>query len=89
MNDLLIADCVIQHLMNGNVISFVEWRREHPNDQNYNIFFNRPIGLTSDIIINFIKRSGNYYISRSQIKLLSYRHRFNADNIYRNCTITA
>jgi len=87
MSDLLDADCVMQHLVDGNIISFVEWKREHPNDQSYNVFFNRPVGLTSDININFIKRSGNYFISRSQIKVLSYRHQFNTDNIFRNCAI--
>jgi hypothetical protein len=89
MNDLLNADCVIQHLLDSNIISLVEWKREHPNDQTYNIYFNRPIGLTSDIGINFIKRTGSYYVSRSLIKILSYRHRFNTDAIFRNCVIPA
>ena len=89
MNDLLNADCVMQHLSDSNIISLVEWKREHPNDQAYNVYFNRPIGLTSDVIINFIKRAGIYYISCSQIRLLSYKLRFNADNIFRNCAIPA
>jgi len=87
MNDLLNAECVMQHLVDGNVVSYIEWKREHPYDQSYNVFFNRPVGLTSDININFIKRSGDYFVSRSQIKILSYRHRFNADNIYINCAL--
>ena len=76
MSDLLNADCVIQHLLDCNIISLVEWKREHPNDQTYNVYFNCPIGLTSDLGINFIKRSGNYYISRSLVKVLSYRHQY-------------
>jgi len=89
MNDLLNADCVMQHLLEINIISLVEWKREHPNDQSYNVYFNRPTGLTSDVGINFIKRSGNYYVSCSLIRLLSCKLRFNADNIFRNCAIPA
>jgi len=86
--DLLDADCVIQHLCNLKVITVVEWRNRHPDDQNYSVYFNSPFGkLPGDIFIQIIKRSGKYYISRSLIKVLAHRHLFNAENIYSNCAV--
>jgi hypothetical protein len=64
--DLLDADCVIQHLCNKNIISFIEWRSQHPNDQNYNVYFNPISDKAGDIGLNIIKRSG---MSRKRVNL--------------------
>ena len=36
MNELLYAECVINHFINLGVIENREWENRHPNDQEYN-----------------------------------------------------
>ena len=89
MNELMNAECVIQKLAEQHLITMREWQNRHPADQDYSVYFSNPNDLTSDIGIYIIKRSGQYYILRSLINVLSYRHNFNADHIYRDCAIGA
>jgi hypothetical protein len=86
MNDLLDAECVIQSLHDQKIISLSEWQHEHPNDQDYPIYFDRSEGV-GIIILPIIKRSGQYYIPRSRINILSSCYRFSTDTIYSKCTI--
>jgi hypothetical protein len=86
MNDLLDAECVIQSLHDQKIISLYEWRHGHPNDQNYPIRFDRPEGV-GIIILDIIKRSGQYYVPRSRINILSSYYEFSPDTIYSKCTI--
>ena len=85
--DLLDADCVIRHLHNINIISLTEWKNRHPSDQCYNVFFAPANNRKGDVGLNIIKRSGRYYVSRSLINVISYRHSFDASNIYRECAV--
>jgi len=87
-NDLLNAECVIQHLRNLNVIAACEWRNQHPNDQDYSVLFDNP-KHKGDIRIQIVKRANEYYIPRSLVGILSYRHYFNADAIFNECSIAA
>jgi hypothetical protein len=86
MNDLLDAECVIQDLYNQKIISLCKWQHGHPNDQNYPIYFNRSEGV-GIIILDIIKRSGQYYIPRSRINILSSSYEFSTDAIYSKCAI--
>jgi hypothetical protein len=85
--DLLDAECVIRHLGDQSIISICDWKNKHPNNQDYQVFFDHPGGTTGDIGLHIIKRSGQYFISRSLVTILSYRHRFNADHIYSECAV--
>ncbi|GHV80508.1 hypothetical protein AGMMS49944_22990 [Spirochaetia bacterium] len=84
--DLLDAECVIGQLCDQNVISRASWKNSHPNDQEYSVYFNH-LGSVGEIHLWIIKRSGEFYISRSLITILSCRHRFNADTIFTLCKV--
>ena len=88
-NELLNAECVLEHLNSKHLITMRDWQNKHPADQDYTIYFSNPNNLTSDVGVYIIKRSGKYFILRSLIDVLSYRHNFNADNIYIECAIKA
>jgi len=83
--ELLDAECVIKHLCKQNIILITNWQNQHPADQNYLVYFNHPNNEIGDIVLSIIKRKEKYYISRSLVGILSYRHHFNADNIYTEC----
>jgi hypothetical protein len=88
-SDLLDAECVINHLSKQNVISIIEWKNRHPNDQDYTVYFIRDGSTKSDIGINIIKRSEKYYVSLSLVKILAYRHQFETKDIYKECSLSA
>jgi len=84
--DLLNAECVLQHLESLKIISMCEWKNRHPSDQDYSIYFENPKS-PGDVRLQIIKRKGSYFIPRSIINILSYRHSFNADGIYSHCAV--
>jgi hypothetical protein len=86
MEELLDAECVINHLYNQKIISPADWQNQHPNDQAYSIYFDHhdAVGI---IALHIIKRAGKYYIPRSLIAILSARYRFNAEGIYSECIV--
>ena len=86
--DLLDAECVIRRLCEQRIIEMREWQNRHPNNQDYSVHFDHP-DVTGDIELHIIKRSGRFYIPRSLIGILSYRHCFNADDIYFECSVEA
>jgi hypothetical protein len=88
-NVLLDAECVINNLYSQRLISMRDWQNRHPSDQNYSIFFPNPNDLVSDIVIHITKRSGRYFVLRSLVDVLSYRHQFNPDRIYTECAVAA
>jgi len=88
-DELLNAECVIEHLNKKQLIMMRDWQNQHPADQDYTIYFNNPNNLNADIGVYIIKRSGKYFVLRSLVNILSYRHSFNAHNIYIECAIKA
>jgi len=89
MDELLDAECVINHLHDRHLITIRDWQNQHPSNQDYTVYFSNPNDLTSDIGVYIIKRSGRYFVLRSLVDVLSYRHSFNADNIYNECVVRA
>jgi hypothetical protein len=88
MNDLLDAECVITLLCSKKIIVMADWKKPHPNDQDYSVYFDK-LNAVSDISIQFVKRSDRYYIPRSLVSVLSFRHSFDAKDIYTTCAISA
>ncbi|MDR0503588.1 MAG: hypothetical protein LBH16_09755 [Treponema sp.] len=88
MNDeLMDAECVIQKLFDKRLITMREWQNQHSADQDYSVYFQNPGNLSADIGIYIIKRSGRYFVLRSLVAVLSYRHHFNAEHIYNDCAV--
>jgi len=85
--ELMDASCVIRKLVEQHLITIRDWQNQHPADQDYSVYFTNPNDLTADIGVYIIKRSGRYYVLRSLVKVLSYRHRFNPDHIYQDCAV--
>lgn len=88
-NDLLDANCVIQHLTNFGMILHRQWTDNQINPPDYSeyaVYFNNP-NNNGDIRLQIITRSGRHLVSSSIIKILSHRHHFNADVIFTNCAI--
>ena len=84
-DDLLNAECVLRHLENLKIISMREWQDRNISDHDYSIYFDNP-QKPGDIRLQIIKRKESCYIPRSIIKILSYRHSFNPDNIFFECS---
>ena len=88
-DDLLDAECVIQHLCNQRVISMIDWKSSHLHNQDafdYSVYFDQP-DTHSDIRMQIISRGARYFIPRSLVKILSFRYRFNAESIYLECAV--
>jgi hypothetical protein len=66
-----------------------DWQNRHPSDQDYTIYFSNPNDLISDVGVYILKRSERYFVLRSLIDVLSYRHQFNAVGIYNECAVAA
>ena len=84
--DLLDADCVIGHLCGQNVISMTAWRNTNPSDNEFPAYFDRP-STNGRISLWIIRRSGNFFVSRSSVAVLSCRHRFDPSGIYTACAV--
>jgi hypothetical protein len=84
--DVLDAECVINHLANLNIIKVHTWQNPSPNDQDLSVFFEIP-GRAGNIGLQIIKRSGCYYIHRSRIAILAHRYGFDADTICTYCAV--
>ena len=85
-NDLLDAECVIEHLNNMEIIKMSEWHDSNPNDHDYSVYFDNP-KRPGDIRIQIIKRNRVYYVPRSIINILSCRHLFNTNRIFTECFV--
>ena len=87
-NDLLNAECVLRHLQDLHIISTGEWQDRNPSDHDYSVYFDNP-KKPGDVRLQIIKRKERYFIPRSIIKILSYRHSFSAEDIYSECSAEA
>ena len=88
-DDLLDADCVIVHLENLGIIQNLDWKNPQSafiKSSEYPVFFENQKS-NGDIRLQIIIRSGNHYVSRSIVKILARRHRFNAETILSKCAI--
>jgi hypothetical protein len=83
-DDLLNAECVIRHLQELQIISLREWQDRNPSDHKYSIYFTNP-KENGDISLQIIKQKDRYFIPRSTIRILSYRHAFDTENIFSEC----
>ena len=84
--DLLDAECVIRHLNDLKIIAMRGWQDRNPSDHDYSIYFDNP-KKQGDIRLQIIKRREIYFIPRSIVNILSYRHGFNASGIYSECSV--
>ena len=85
-DDLLNAECVIRHLQDLEVILLGEWQDRNPSDHDYSVYFENP-KKPGDVRLQIIKLKERYFIPRSIINILSYRHAFNTDNIFSECSL--
>jgi hypothetical protein len=90
MNDLLEAECVLNHLANKKIITLIDWKQKdniiHIKDVDYGIYF-PGAGLSSNVQIRIIKRSGKFYILKSKVEFLSCRYQFDAEDILKECAV--
>ena len=84
--DLLDAECVLRRLENLKIISMREWQDRNTSDHDYSVYFDNP-QKPGDVRLQIIKRKEKYYIPRSIINILSYRHSFNPDGIFSECSV--
>ena len=87
-DDLLYAECVLRHLHNMEIITIVDWQDRNPSDHDYSVYFDNP-KKPGDVRLQIIKRSEKYFIPRSIINILSYRHSFDTTDIFFECAIKA
>ena len=87
-DDLLMAECVLLYLQNLEIIKIDEWQDRNPSDHDYSVYFENP-KRPGDVRLQIIKRKEAYFIPRSIINILSYRHSFNTDDIYSECSVKA
>ena len=85
-NDLLNAECVLLHLENLNIILMREWKDRNPSNHDYSIYFENP-KKPGDVRLQIIKRREMYFVPKSLVNILSYRHSFSVDNIYSECSV--
>ena len=87
-NDLLDAECVIQHLEVLQVISVTDWHDRNKSDHDYYVRFYKP-DRPGEIQLQIVKLDEHCYVPRSSVTILSYRHNFNTGNIFSNCKVSA
>jgi hypothetical protein len=90
-DDLLDAECAIEHLCTLRIIENTDWKGNHYLDNDsadYSIFFDNP-NHEGDIRLQIIKRARQYFIPCSIIKILVKRHHFNVNNILEECATNA
>jgi hypothetical protein len=85
-DDLLNAECVIQHLKKLQIISLGKWQDQNPVDHDYSVYF-EGLKKPGDVRLQIIKRKEKYFIPRSIINILSCRHSFGAEIIYSECSV--
>jgi hypothetical protein len=84
--DWLDAPCVIKRLIDLKVVRDQAWRASNPHDHEYNFEFVNP-ERPSKVILQIIKRAGNYYIAPSRIKILARQYKYNSAVIQRDCAV--
>ena len=90
-DDLLDAECAINHLCTLGIMKNRDWKSRHYLDNDsadYSVFFDNPDNK-GDIRLQIIKRAEQYCVSCSIVKVLAKRHNFDASNILIECSINA
>jgi hypothetical protein len=85
-DDLLNAECVIQHLHDQDFILLHDKRWVFSDNNMIEVQF--PIKNKSAVItLQFVKITGQYFIPRTRIRILACLYEFDADTIYLRCTM--
>ena len=85
-DDLLNAECVMRYLLDLQIISLREWQDRNSSDHKYYVYFVNP-KENGDVSLQIIKRKNRYFIPRSIINILAYRHNFDTGNIFLECSV--
>jgi hypothetical protein len=86
--DLLDADCVINYLVNLNIIKMRVWREgSNPADHIYTKLFDGMHEKCNTVLLEIIKRTAQYYTNCSGIRILTKRYNFDPVPILTRCSI--
>lgn len=84
-NDLLDAECVIQQLRTQNVILLKD-RRLLSDSESVEVQFDVR-NKTAVITVQFVKRTGQYFVPCTRIRILACKYGIKADIIYQMCRV--